>query len=164
MERRNETKGKEFALSNPRTRRILEDAGVDYCWGGSKSPHEACLHAEVAAEQNLRWLRENEIHGTPDEKLGISSPLRDLNRHTREQHHRHVRAAIPRLRAQLAKVRGKHEEGRREIGEITKLFREIGREVIAHTQREEQILFPYIEALERSADGTARWGLLFFRR
>ena len=153
MELSNETKVKEIALSHPGARQILEDAGVDYCCGGSKSLHEACLHAEVAAEQILRRLRENKIPATPDEKVWISSPLRDLTGHIREQHHRYVRAAIPRLRAQLAKVRGKHGERHREIGEIAKLFREVGREMIAHMQKEEQILFPYIEALERSADG-----------
>ena len=129
MEISNETKVKEIALSNPGARQILEDAGVDYCCGGSKSLHEACLHAEVAAEEILKRLRENKINTTPDEKAWISSPLGDLNRHIRERHHRYVRAAIPRLRALLAKVRGKHGERHREIGEIAKLFREVGREM-----------------------------------
>ena len=154
---------KEIALSHPGARRILEDAGVDYCCGGSKSLHEACLRAEVAAEQILRRLRENEIPATPNEKVWISSPLRDLTGHIREQHHRYVRAAIPRLRAQLAKVRGKHEERHREIGEIAKLFSVVGREMIAHMQKEEQILFPYIEALERSANGNGLLEPPFFQ-
>jgi iron-sulfur cluster repair protein YtfE (RIC family) len=47
MELSNETKVKEIALSDPGAREILEDAGVDYCCGGGKSLHEACLHAEV---------------------------------------------------------------------------------------------------------------------
>ena len=163
MEISNETKVKEIALSNPGARQILEDAGVDYCCGGSKSLHEACLHAEVAAEEILKRLRENKINATPDEKVWVSLPLGDLNRHIRERHHRYVRAAIPRLRALLAKVRGKHGERHREIGEIAKLFREVGREMIAHMQKEEQILFPYIEALERSADGNGSVDPPFFQ-
>ena len=44
---------------------------------------------------------------------------------------------------------GKHGGSHREL---EKLFGDVGREMISHMQKE-QILFPYIEALERSADG-----------
>lgn len=152
MELSKETKVKEIALSYPGARQILEDAGVDYCCGGGESLHEACLHAEVPAEEILKRLRENKAQAGPDERVWISSSLRDLTGHIRERHHRYVREAIPRLRAQLAKVRGKHGVRHREIEEIEKLFGDVGREMIAHMQKEEQILFPYIEALERSQD------------
>ena len=163
MELSNETKVKEIALSDPGARQILEDAGVDYCCGGGKSLHEACLHAEVSAEEILERLRENKAQAGPDERVWISSPLRDLTGHIRERHHRYVREAIPRLRALLAKVRGKHGEKHREIEEIEKLFGNVGREMIAHMQKEEQILFPYIEALERSADGNGSVEAPFFQ-
>ena len=153
MELSKETKVKEIALSYPGARQILEDAGVDYCCGGGESLHEACLHAEVPAEEILKRLRENKAQAGPDERVWISSPLRDLTGHIRERHHRYVREAIPRLRALLARVRGKHGVRHGEIEEIEKLFGDVGREMIAHMQKEEQILFPYIEALERSADG-----------
>jgi regulator of cell morphogenesis and NO signaling len=163
MEISNETKVKEIALSHPVARQILEDAGVDYCCGGGQSLHEACLHAEVPAEEILKRLHENKEQAGPDERVWISSPLRNLTRHIREQHHRYVRVAIPRLRALLAKVRGKHGESHREIEEIEKLFGDVGREMIAHMQKEEQILFPYIEALERSADGNGSVEPPFFQ-
>ena len=54
-----ETKVKDVALSNPTARHILEDAGLDYCCGGGKSLHEACLHADVPTEEILNRLREN---------------------------------------------------------------------------------------------------------
>jgi hypothetical protein len=83
MELSNETKVKEIALLHPGARQILEDAGVDYCCGGGKSLHEACLHAKVAAEEILKRLRENKIQAGLDENVWISSPLRDLTRHVR---------------------------------------------------------------------------------
>jgi iron-sulfur cluster repair protein YtfE (RIC family) len=61
-----ETKVKDIALSNPAARQILEDAGLDYCCGGGKSLHEACLHADVPAEEILNRLRENSKHASPD--------------------------------------------------------------------------------------------------
>ena len=163
MELRKETKVKEIALSYPGARQILEDAGVDYCCGGGKSLDEACPHAEVPAEEILKRLRENKAQAGPDERVWIGSPLRNLTRHIREQHHGYVHEAIPRLRALLAKVRGKHGGRHREIEEIEKLFGDVGREMISHMQKEEQILFPYIEALERSADGNGSVEPPFFQ-
>src|SRR3989442_15161160 len=128
MELSKETKVKEIALSYPGARQILEDAGVDYCCGGGESLHEACLQAEVPAEEILKRLRENKAQAGPDERVWISSLLRDLTGHIRERHHRYVREAIPRLRSLLAKVLKKHGEKHRDTKEIKEIFRNIARE------------------------------------
>ena len=153
MDFSNDSRVKEVALSNPGARRILEDAGVDYCCGGGKSLQEACLHADVSAEEILQRLRQNSELVGPEETEWTSAPLADLTRHIRERHHRYVREAIPRVRALLTKVRETHGAKRREIEEIEKLFGDVAHEMLMHMQKEEQILFPYIDALERSANG-----------
>ena len=48
------TKMKDIALSNPAARQVLEDAGLDYCCGGGKSLHEACLHAKYLIAGNTQ--------------------------------------------------------------------------------------------------------------
>lgn len=145
-----ETKVSDIALSNPEAKRILEDAGLDYCCGGGKSLHEACLHADVAADEILNRLRENSKLARGDDANWISAPLSDLTRHIREKHHRYVRDAIPRVRALLEKVNARHGASHPEIAEIQKHFIEVSQEMIMHMQKEEQILFPYIETLEKS--------------
>jgi len=145
-----ETKVKDIALSNPAARQILEDAGLDYCCGGGKSLHEACLHADVPAEEILKRLRENSKHVSPDEASWASAPLVDLTGHIRDRHHRYVREAIARLQPLLDKVEAKHGKSHSEIADIRRLFTEVGREMIMHMQKEEQILFPYIDALEKA--------------
>ena len=147
-----ETKVKDIALSNPAARQILEDAGLDYCCGGGKSLHEACLHADVPAEEILKRLRENSKHVSPDEANWTSAPLVDLTRHIRERHHRYVREAIARVQPLLDKVEAKHGKNHSEIADIRRLFTEVGREMIMHMQKEEQILFPYIDALEKATN------------
>jgi regulator of cell morphogenesis and NO signaling len=147
-----ETKVKDIALSNPAARQILEDAGLDYCCGGGKSLHEACLHANVPAEEILKRLRENSKHVSPDEANWASAPLVDLTRHIRERHHRYVREAIARVQPLLDKVEAKHGKNHSEIADIRRLFTEVGREMIMHMQKEEQILFPYIDALEKATN------------
>jgi len=148
-----ETKVNKIALSNPQARHILEDAGIDYCCGGGKSLEEACLRANVPADEILRQLRLNAERVGPGEAQWTSAPLAELTKHIRERHHQYVRDAIPRLRALLAKIREKHGSNHRELGEIEKLFADVGREMLMHMQKEEQILFPFIDSLERAANG-----------
>lgn len=146
----NETKMKDIALSSAAGRQVLEDAGLDYCCGGGKSLHEACLRADVSAEDILKRLRENSKDMSPDDANWTSAPLSDLTRHIRERHHRYVREAIARIQVLLEKVAAKHGERRPEIRRIRTLFIEVGQEMIMHMQKEEQILFPYIDALEKA--------------
>jgi regulator of cell morphogenesis and NO signaling len=153
MEFNSETKVKEIALSNPGAKRILEDAGVDYCCGGGKSLHDACAHSGVPAEEILKRLRENREQVGPEDTSWTSAPLGELTRHIVGKHHRYVREAIPRVRALLVKVKGKHGENHPEIAAIESLFLDLGQEMTMHMQKEEMILFPYIETLERSARG-----------
>jgi regulator of cell morphogenesis and NO signaling len=152
MDFNSETKMKDIALSNPAARQVLEDAGLDYCCGGGKSLHEACLHANVSSEEILSRLQENAKNTGPDDSNWIAAPLCELTRHIREKHHRYVREAIPRTRALSDKVAAKHGQNHTELVEIEKLFAEVGREMIMHMQKEEQILFPYIDALERAVN------------
>jgi regulator of cell morphogenesis and NO signaling len=158
-----ETRVNEIALSHPGARRVLEDAGVDYCCGGSKSLQDACLHAGVAADEILKRLRQNsELAGAGDTEW-TTAPLMELTRHIRERHHQYVRDSIPRVRALLAKIREKHGGKHREIEDIEKLFGDVAREMTTHMQKEEQILFSYIDALERSAKGNSSLEPPFFQ-
>ena len=158
-----DTRVNEIALSNPGARRVLEEAGVDYCCGGSKSLQDACLHAGVTADEILKRLRQNSELAGPGDAEWMSAPLMELTRHIRQRHHQYVRDSIPRVRVLLAKIREKHGEKHREIEEIEKLFGEVAREMTAHMQKEEQILFPYIDALERCANGQSALEPPFFQ-
>jgi len=81
----------------------------------------------------------------------MSAPLGEITRHIREKHHAFVRQAIPRIRTMLGKVITKHGEKHEETVAIEMLFTAMARELLMHMQKEEQILFPYIETLERAA-------------
>jgi regulator of cell morphogenesis and NO signaling len=60
-------------------------------------------------------------------------------------------------------VTAKHAGNHAELLDIEKLFVQVGREMTMHMQTEEQILFPYIEALERAANGEAALEPPFFQ-
>jgi len=158
-----ETKVSQIVLSSPASRRILEEAGIDYCCGGGKPLKDACSQAHVPAEQILGRLRENAKLAATEEDPWVSRALLDLTRHIREHHHKYVRHVIPHIRALLGKVREKHGGKYPELGQIERLFAEVAHEMLMHMQKEEQILFPYIDSLERSANGEGTLELPFFQ-
>ena len=49
----------DIAAANPGAKKVLEEAGVDYCCGGAKPLNEACMRAGISAEEILRRLEEN---------------------------------------------------------------------------------------------------------
>jgi regulator of cell morphogenesis and NO signaling len=97
-------------------------------------------------------LRENTKQVSHDQENWTSANLNSLTQHIREKHHRYVRESIPRIQNKLEKVAAKHGQNHSEIADIQRLFAEIGREMIMHMQKEEQILFLYVDALERSVN------------
>jgi regulator of cell morphogenesis and NO signaling len=157
------TRVRDIAVADPGAKKVLEDAGVDYCCGGEKSLHEACMHAGVSAEEILQRLQENRKQAGPADLNWTSASLADLTKHIVEKHHKYVRGAVPRVSALLAKVKGKHGENHPELAGIEEQFFDLGQEMYAHMQKEEQILFPYIERLERAKEGKDRLEPPFFQ-
>lgn len=144
------TRVREIAVANPAAKRVLEDAGVDYCCGGARPLHDACMSAGVSAEEILKRLQENSKQAGPEETNWTSAALTELTKHIITTHHRYVREQIPRVRALLERVKSKHGENHAELGDIEVRFFDLGQEMYGHMQKEEQILFPYIEGLERA--------------
>jgi regulator of cell morphogenesis and NO signaling len=158
-----ESRVKDIALSHPAARHVLEEARVDYCCGGGKSLQEACVHTGVTAEEILTRLRENSQCVDPADANWTTAPLSDLTVHIKNKHHRYVRESIPRVTTLLDKVKVKHGKQHPELSEIEFSFRAVGKEMIMHMQKEEQILFPYIEALDRAANGKGSLEPPFFQ-
>jgi regulator of cell morphogenesis and NO signaling len=157
------TKVKEIAVNNPGATKVLEEAGVDFCCGGNKSLADACAHAGVSTDDLLLRLRQASPAIGPSDQNWIAAPLAELTRHICEKHHRYVRQAIPSTQSLLAKVKAKHGEKHPEINEIEGFFFTVSEEMLMHMQKEEHILFPYIEALERAATGKEAFERPFFQ-
>lgn len=159
----NETTLKEIAVSSPAAARVLEEVGVDYCCGGNHSLEEGCAGTGVASEEILARLRASAEQARPEDADWRSAPLAELTEHIRQKHHGYVRETIPRVSALLEKVKGKHGANHPEIALLEGLFQQLGREMIAHMQKEEIILFPYIERLEQSRNSGAALERPFFQ-
>ena len=146
------TKVGEIATANPGAKKVLEAAGVDYCCGGAKPLRDACMQAGVSEEEILKRLQENSQQVGPDETNWVAAGLSELTGHIVGKHHKYVRESVPRLRALLGKVKSKHGQNHPELAAIEERFFDLGQELQMHMQKEEQILFPYIESLERAVN------------
>lgn len=148
----NETVGK-IAAQNPASVRVFERLRIDYCCGGGLRLADACERAGVPLGEAVSLLNDagNPAVAGPAKNWN-EEPAADLIAHITNTHHALVRSEIPRLQSLLGKVTNRHGAAHPEVLEIEKLFLAAAQELQAHMLREEQVLFPYIEKLERSIE------------
>lgn len=80
-----------------------------------------------------------------------AKPLRELMRHIVRQHHGYLRVALPQVHERMQRVFA--ESGAREAERpLGRVFAEMWDEMDLHLEKEETILFPYIERLEAARE------------
>jgi regulator of cell morphogenesis and NO signaling len=86
-----------------------------------------------------------------------AAPLAELVSHIVEVHHGYLRQALPRLRLLTQKVLSAHGAQHGEmLRQVQDLFRALDAELTPHLMKEEEVLFPFIVALEvHVRDGAA---------
>jgi regulator of cell morphogenesis and NO signaling len=144
---------REIALETPSSIRVFEALGIDYCCGGKRPLSDACSHANVDLDRVQQLLEKAKCDSQAvagEEWSG--KPLRDLILTITHKHHGFVRRETPRIEALLTKVGLRHGPSHPEIAQITQLFSAMSQELSTHMHKEEQVLFPYIERMERATE------------
>jgi len=151
---------RELAIEIPNATRTFEKLGIDYCCGGSKSLHDACVQAQIPVEHVLDELERAGSFTPAAETTGqdfANGTLSWLVERIIAKHHGYVKQEIPRLQQLLNKVVAVHGTIRPELGQIRKLFQEMAAELTSHMMKEERILFPFIVELEEAvSNGRAK--------
>jgi regulator of cell morphogenesis and NO signaling len=141
-----------IAIDHPASTRVFERFGIDYCCGGQRSLEEACKSAKAPLDAVVHALDELQTSQTPAaEQSWTQSPLAELTAHIVERHHRYVRDEAPRIERLLTTVVDRHEKAHPELNEIQETFAALSSELFAHMLKEERVLFPYVEEMERAA-------------
>lgn len=138
-----------IALEHPATISVFEHFQLDYCCGGNRPLDKACAEKCIAAEMVLAALREAVDHQPAEEDFSGATAA-ELIRHIVATHHAFVRSELPRLRQMAGKVAAKHGPIHPEATFIERTLEQLDEELIFHLNKEERILFPYVEQLERS--------------
>jgi len=143
----------EVAQQLPSSIRVFHDLGIDYCCGGNKSIAQACRNAGISLEILIGRLGElNEAAPDPDFAPWREAPLEELTRHIVDTHHAYVRREIPCLNALLEKVDSRHGPIHPDLTRMKLAFGFVAEDMLDHMSKEEQILFPYINGLERAGN------------
>ncbi|HET7214638.1 MAG TPA: iron-sulfur cluster repair di-iron protein [Terriglobia bacterium] len=140
----------EIALEKPQAAAAFEKLGIDYCCGGRKSLAAACEEAGIDVS-HVEGLLEEEGRGRTDARHWGERSLGRIISHIVERHHAYCREEGVRLQPLLEKVVAKHGAHHRELSQVRELFTALRNELSMHMMKEEQMLFPYIIALENSA-------------
>ncbi len=80
--------------------------------------------------------------------------LRALVGHIVAVHHRYVRDAVPDLTRHLRRLALSQGPSRPELSMVEHTFAQLGDDLLAHLEKEEHILFPYIRELAAAECGT----------
>lgn len=146
---------KDIALADPNAARLLDTLPLNYCCnsGGKLSLEQACQAAGYNADAVLAQLQQTQTAHA--EATWNSASPKDLIRHILATHHVFTRTELARLETLLAKLVNRHAETRPELNAINTCFLALRNDLLPHLLKEENILFPYIEALEQHAQDGA---------
>ena len=143
---------REVALQVPESTRLFESLNIDYCCGGNRPLVDACDSAGVEVDEVIEMLTslgqtEASQSGTVDfQKLSLT----ELIAYILETHHIFTRSEMARIETLSAKVIGAHSANHPELLKVGNLFQRLCADLKPHMFKEEQLLFPYIIAMEQA--------------
>ena len=157
-----QTRLADLVRQDPRLTPVFDRFGLDYCCRGQRTLQEASTEHCVPVSEVLDELQA--LGPKADDSDGASEwpDLRDLIHHIVTRHHRYVREHQPVIEALLDKLSNRHGDRHPELHEVRAVFGVLAKEMVQHMDKEENILFPFIESLcQTSATAQARPGSPF---
>jgi regulator of cell morphogenesis and NO signaling len=140
----------EIAAEAPAAVRVFEKYSIDYCCGGKRPLDEVCRERGISPEAVLAEVEQAAARSEPERDWSRAS-LSELIRHIVSTHHEYLKAELPVLYARLARVIEAHDAKHGEmLRNLREVFAGLRDEITAHLRKEEIILFPAIEELERA--------------
>ncbi len=149
MDYTNKTIG-EIVAADFRTAAIFKKHGIDFCCRGGRTIEEACEKKKVLEEQLIDELS-SLPSGNGDTVDVTGWPLDLLANYIVKIHHEYVREKTPILLQFLDKLCKVHGDRHPELFEINQLFTESAHDLSEHLQKEERVLFPFIEKLVKAS-------------
>ena len=144
---------RDIVANDYRAADVFQRHGIDFCCGGDRTVKDACAAKGLAPAALLAEL-ETTTAGAPAGVPRFNEwDLPALTAYIVANHHAYVRRAIPTLLTHTRKVAAVHGEHHSEVIEVSRLFDGVADEMLMHMEKEERMLFPYIDALAAAATG-----------
>ena len=144
-----------------RTAAIFKKHGIDFCCKGGRTIEEACDKKGVAPSALI-----NELESLPkgnSNEVDVRDWQLDLSaNYIVRIHHQYVRDKTSMLLQFLDKLCRVHGDRHPELFEINRIFNESARDLASHFQKEENVLFPFIESLVKAQQSGEPLGEIHF--
>ncbi len=137
---------------------VFKKYQIDFCCGGGKTIAKACENSDINIEdvifdlENLTFNNVNPNLNFKDWKLDF------LIDYIVNVHHTFVNENISIINEFAQKVATVHGEHNPENIEIANLFENLGNELLAHMQKEENVLFPAIKEMLKNKQNNFHFG------
>ena len=131
---------------------VFERYGIDFCCGGHRTVQDVCTEKGVDPARVTAEVAEAcaDARTAPPDFASWNASA--LVAHIVGLHHAYVRRALPSIGAYTAKIAEVHGANHPELREVQQIFAGVTVEMTSHMAKEEQILFPFIDALQDAAD------------
>lgn len=129
---------------------ILEKHHLDYCCKGKRTLADACTEKGIKLMEVMPDLIAA-LTVTETNALSFSAmSAGELTKYIVSHHHEYVKQSMPLIYSHLEKVAFKHGEHYPYMKEVLTLFSVVKEEMTSHMEKEEVILFPRINELEKN--------------
>jgi regulator of cell morphogenesis and NO signaling len=141
----------EIVAADYRAAAVFQRHGIDFCCQGARTLERGCREAGVDTEAVLREI--DAATASPAGSLPQFNtwPLGTLVEHIVATHHHYVRRMLPVMLAHARKIADVHGGRHPELPRVAALVEQVADDMTDHMIKEEQILFPYIVALEQAS-------------
>jgi regulator of cell morphogenesis and NO signaling len=140
----------EIVTADSRTAAVFDGLGLDYCCHGHDTLLDSCVDRAVPVSAVVDQLVA--LGPAPEGSDGdASADLTEIVHQIVTRHHRYVREMTPVITAWLEKLTGRHGTRHPELHQVRATFLALADEMDAHMQKEETMLFPFIEGLDGAA-------------
>lgn len=139
-----------LAAEIPGATTVFESLGLDYACAGDRSLDDAAHLEGIAPEVVIDSLRR--LNAVKHAESWNDRPLVDLLRYLAAQHHRFVREELATIALRLADLCASPAAIHPDLPSLRAAFARLSDMLLPHLHREEQSVFPLVEALEKTWD------------
>lgn len=140
----------EFVAHDFRTASVFTKYGIDFCCRGHRTIAEVCEKKTISQDNLLEELTAVILTANANAIDFNSWPLDLLVDYIEKKHHRYIEGKIPVILLYLDKLCQSHGGNHPELLEVRSLFQGCAADLAAHLKKEELILFPFINKLEKA--------------
>ncbi len=130
-----------------RTASVFKSHKIDFCCKGGRSLSDVCEKQQINVKAMINQLEEATATASSEFINFQSWDMDLLVAYIEKKHHRYVNQKIPEIKSFLHKVTRVHGERHPELFEVEALFNASSLDLLAHMEKEEKILFPYLKML-----------------